>query len=98
MTVHVRPEAETQRTSGLVGGGGELLRHQQRLVPGPARVGGVNVRECSGHAVGGEARVVSLGSSVGIVASTTLNVNRYFLDLFEHFCVVGERDTCANYN
>ena len=52
--------------------GGELLGHEERLVARPPRVTRVYVGEGPGHAVGGEAGVVTLRPSVGVVASSTL--------------------------
>ena len=42
-------------------------------------MGCVNVGEGSRHSVGGEARVVSLRSSVWVVASTSLNTEIYMI-------------------
>ena len=72
MTIHVGPEAETQGPARLVSGAGEVLTHEQSLVPGSAGVASVNVGERSGHSVGGKASVVPLGPGVGIVTSATL--------------------------
>ena len=42
-------------------------------------MGCVDVGEGSRHAVGGKARVVSLGPGVGVVASTSLNTEIYMI-------------------
>ena len=63
---------QTQGTSAGGAGGRELLAHQQSLVSWTSGMGGVDEGEGPGDSVGGETGVISLGSSVGVVAATSL--------------------------
>merc|ERR1719461_1214794 len=71
MAVHMGPEPQAQGSPAGWGGGRELFTLQQGGITWTARVSGVNVSEGSSHSVGGKAGVISLWSSVGIVAASS---------------------------
>ena len=68
---HVSPKAKAERALLSLVSGRKLLGHQLSLVSWPARVTRVDVGKGTSHPVGGEAGVVPLGSSVGILTATT---------------------------
>ena len=55
-----------------LGRGGELLGHEERLVPRPPGVPRLDEGEGPSHAVGGEAGVVPLRTRVGVVTAAAL--------------------------
>ena len=57
-----------------LGRGGELLGHEERLVPRPPGVPRLDEGEGPGHAVGGEAGVIPLGPRVRVIAATALKL------------------------
>ena len=67
---HVSPETKTQRPLLSFVSCRKLLGHQLSLVPRPARVTRINVGKGTSDSVGSKARVVPLGSGVGILTAT----------------------------